>query len=515
MAVVSISRIQIRRGKKNSGTGLPQLASGELAWAIDAQELYIGNGSVSEGAPAVGNTKVLTDKDNIFSYAENYEYRDGEVDTGNTVRTLQSRLDDRVSVRAFGAIGDNTVQTTKLQRAITELFLNSNPLDRTVLHLDPGEYVIDSTIYLPPHTTIVGAGKDKTIIRMVGTGTAFRTVNDSGDPANDPTTSLQTQSRYMKIQGFSLEIPQNVNAFELQSCRDSVFQDIKITGNWESGVGSTDTAIVMSGVLSRDNKFKNIDVETTAYSVVSNWDIKNNIWQNCKFESNIMSVKFGDNLIQGQVTGPVNNTFENCVFNDVERQAIYVANGLNNVSKSNKFYSVGNNGGGHTEAAYPVIQFDSVGNVSEGDWFERSVELGINNLYDGAYISEIEGQAVYQNNFVNKLQIPELEELTKIFRLPADSFKTHIIEYTFQSTEYEVRRQGVLEVTIDPTLTVDPSLKISLSDDYNYIGNQNYQDNITFEAVLDENTLDSVGILMLNSTIDDTAEFHYRVKTKS
>jgi len=60
MAVVQISRIQVRRGRINSGTWLPQLASGEMAWAIDSQELYIGNGAVSEGSPAVGNTKVLT-----------------------------------------------------------------------------------------------------------------------------------------------------------------------------------------------------------------------------------------------------------------------------------------------------------------------------------------------------------------------------------------------------------------------------------------------------------------------
>ena len=53
MAIVQISRIQVRRGRENTDTGLPQLASGEMAWAIDTQQLYIGNGSVSEGAPAV------------------------------------------------------------------------------------------------------------------------------------------------------------------------------------------------------------------------------------------------------------------------------------------------------------------------------------------------------------------------------------------------------------------------------------------------------------------------------
>ena len=49
MAVVQISRIQVRRGRANGGTGVPQLASGELAWAVDTQELFIGNGSVKIG----------------------------------------------------------------------------------------------------------------------------------------------------------------------------------------------------------------------------------------------------------------------------------------------------------------------------------------------------------------------------------------------------------------------------------------------------------------------------------
>ena len=35
MAVVQISSIQVRRGQKNIGSGLPQLASGELGWAVD------------------------------------------------------------------------------------------------------------------------------------------------------------------------------------------------------------------------------------------------------------------------------------------------------------------------------------------------------------------------------------------------------------------------------------------------------------------------------------------------
>ena len=90
MAVVQISRIQIRRGKSLSGTGLPQLASGELAWSLDTQELYIGNGSVAEGSPAVGNTKILTERDltvqgNLLNLIQHiYKSNDPAIQTGPT-----------------------------------------------------------------------------------------------------------------------------------------------------------------------------------------------------------------------------------------------------------------------------------------------------------------------------------------------------------------------------------------------------------------------------------------------
>ena len=129
MAVVQISRIQVRRGQKNAGSGIPQLASGELGWAVDARELFIGNGAVSEGAPEVGNTKVLTQYDNIFDLADTYTYRadDAWMDTGSpggtpVTRSLQDRLDDTVNGKAFGLTGETTqVATVKLQTAIDQL----------------------------------------------------------------------------------------------------------------------------------------------------------------------------------------------------------------------------------------------------------------------------------------------------------------------------------------------------------------------------------------------------------
>ena len=128
MAIVQISRIQVRRGQKNVGSGLPQLAGGEFGWAVDTRELYIGNGSVSEGSPAVGNSKILTEHDNLFSFADQYTFQKNvaTMQTGTTsmlpvARTLQERLDEKVSVKSFGATGDGSDQTVVIQLSLIHI----------------------------------------------------------------------------------------------------------------------------------------------------------------------------------------------------------------------------------------------------------------------------------------------------------------------------------------------------------------------------------------------------------
>ena len=94
MPIVQISRIQHRRGKR---TDLPQLAAGELGWVIDEQRLFIGNGTVADGAPAVGNTEVMTDGSSAFTTALTYTYQGYLGDStpittgtsGDITRTLQ------------------------------------------------------------------------------------------------------------------------------------------------------------------------------------------------------------------------------------------------------------------------------------------------------------------------------------------------------------------------------------------------------------------------------------------
>ena len=124
MPIVQISRIQHRRGK---ATDLPQLAAGEIGWVVDSQKLYIGNGTVADGAPGIGNTEILPGASAGFSTAVNYTYQ-GYLGSSTPIltgaatdiqRSLQQRLDDYVSVKAFGALGDGvTADGPAIQRAI-------------------------------------------------------------------------------------------------------------------------------------------------------------------------------------------------------------------------------------------------------------------------------------------------------------------------------------------------------------------------------------------------------------
>jgi len=536
VAVVQISRIQIRRGRKNSGTGLPQLASGEFGWAVDSQELFIGNGAVSEGAPYVGNTKLLSEHDNLFEFADKYEYKAGSnIQTGPTpndtiTRTLQSRLDDRVSIRSFGANGDNTDQTVAMQRAIDQLYLNASNKGtaqaRVELILEPGEYTISSTIFLPPYTTIRGAGSNKTIINA-GNHIAFQTVNETSTPgsyASDAVSTSTNQARNISVTGITIK---NDNiGLVLQSCRDSRFEDIVLSGTWALGDTASATNIgiqinsLSTAVTSQNNVFSNIHVHNKSYGVWSKWDIRENIFSTSRFEELNKGFVFGEGTILGiggQLTGPTKNIISNSVFDLVELQAIQVLAGPNNQSQNNKFLNVGNNGGTDDLNVSPIIQYDDQGCTSSNDYFQRAELLGYDSAYlvNIPYITEIKGDIVTQMNTPHTLSIGESGTPIKLFKLPAaDNGKGYEIDYIYKSNSVTAMRSGTIKIATDPV-----NNNFILSDEYEYLGDGAYQESLVFQAQnIDENSdgsVDTVAVNVLNSTSGDEATLTYTVKYKS
>ena len=129
MAIVHISQITNRLGINSN---LPQLAGAELGWSTDTRQLYIGNGTLAQGAPVIGNTEILTELSDILAFTNTYTYKGQAagytVQTGPTPGTpvsqsLQTWLDQFASVTDFGAVGDGvTDDTAAINRALYQLY---------------------------------------------------------------------------------------------------------------------------------------------------------------------------------------------------------------------------------------------------------------------------------------------------------------------------------------------------------------------------------------------------------
>jgi hypothetical protein len=175
VAILQISRITQRKGLAQD---LPEpLAGAELGWAIDTRQLFIGNGELTEGAPVIGNTEILTEFSDILEFTTAYTYKGAaagyDVQTGATSgspvsQSLQSRLDSYAVVTDFGATGDGvTDDTAAINRALFQLYCRQiNTQVRRSLFFPAGTYLITDTILIPPFAQLYGEGPNSSIIKF-------------------------------------------------------------------------------------------------------------------------------------------------------------------------------------------------------------------------------------------------------------------------------------------------------------------------------------------------------------
>jgi hypothetical protein len=157
-----------------------------MGWSLDTRQLFIGNGTLAEGAPQVGHTEILTEHSNFLGFVSSYNFKGTDAgytsQTGPTVlspvtRSLQSVLDDTVSVRDFGTVADGvTDDTAALNRAIQQIYVTTlngvRANAQRTIKIPAGTYIVTSPILIPPNCTLVGDGKNNTIISST-TGTTF------------------------------------------------------------------------------------------------------------------------------------------------------------------------------------------------------------------------------------------------------------------------------------------------------------------------------------------------------
>ena len=400
MPIVQISRIQHRRGKR---TDLPQLAAGELGWVIDEQRLFIGNGTVADGAPAVGNTEIVTSGSSAFTTALTHTYKGYLGDatpittgaSGDVTRTLQAVLDDHASVKAFDAKGDDsTNDTAAIQRAIDELYSDTDENDtraRRVLFFPAGVYRINGSITIPPYAHLVGEGPDKTIIRQAGGNAPVAVTEDDDGNTFDVGiigTAGATVPTQIQIEGITFRNAEAYGGVSIDNATKVYFNNCKFQGTYASGGADNSNSKAVTVRSTNTFKCSNIFFNQCQFTkfarlVDFSYDVTNVRFTDCDFSIGYYGALIGDTLdgtSGGLTVGPRDIHFSGSSWSDIGQQAIYSKNASgsvyprNIISSANWYAStVANNfEGTGTFSEVPVIQYDNDECSSIMDFFERS-----------------------------------------------------------------------------------------------------------------------------------------------
>ena len=397
MPIVQISRIQHRRGKR---TDLPQLAAGELGWVVDEQRLFIGNGTVSDGAPAVGNTEIVTSGSSAFTTALSHTYKGylGESTPVGTTqqRTLQQRLDDYVSVKDFGAKGDDsTADITAIQNAIDEIYTDTDKNDtrsRRVLFFPAGTYRINAALKIPPYATLIGEGPDKTIIRNSANNAVMVTMDDDGNVGANIGNSGATTPTQIQISSMTLRNTVAYGGVSLDRVTHAYFNNVKFQGSYASGGSdaSTSKGVTVNhsnATYSTSNvTFNQCQFTKFARLVDVSYNATNVRFHACDFSTAYYGALIGaemDGSTAGLNDGPRDMQFTSSSWSTIGQQAILVAPatgatdgaGPRHIVSHANYYAktVGNNFEGvGSIREVPVIQFDNDECTSSQDFFERT-----------------------------------------------------------------------------------------------------------------------------------------------
>lgn len=499
MAVIQISRIQQRRGQKLA-TGIPQLSSAELAWAVDTQELFIGNGSVAEGAPYVGNTRILTEHSNIF---EDAVYQFMPTVMGNSVpRKAQDKLDEYVSVLDFIEKDQdgNILWAATFEAAIHDLFVSTNHNYRKVLTIPNGTYSFERNWFLQSGVILRGESQDNVVLDMgsytINSGTASDIVSD------------------IKLQNFTIQGTGPV--FNFTGLINSSIENVTVNGTYSVNVSANwyTPSIVWSNLVSSIKTdyvdFINCKFDTvnTAVLVTQTDVFETNIkFDNCSFTNSFRGI-----AVDGIVGQSNRWVINDCLFSDIYDSAIIFSHGKNTLIRNSAFYRCGNGTGTAETPLSIIILFGDVANNLVVDCscdrrsaVSRSVSSNTEAVPDAENTS--------RTTFVDFTNVDLVTGNRNKTAFATFSSTTDYIIVDYGVTIGEHTRHGKLHITVGD-LSVDPQL-ISIVDNYahssaiyNPAGNDLTQ---LFEFDVQPTSTNNSVVLMYTNNSGTKGEFVYNV----
>jgi hypothetical protein len=471
MAVVQISKIQVRRGQKNSNSGVPQLSSAEFAWAVDSQELFIGNGSVLEGAPYVGNTKIITEHDNILDLARGYQYASNDTSiTLSVSRSLQSKLDEYVSVTDFGAVGDGSTDCVlAFETAFSQLFRNVNTNYRKVLVVPNGEYLFTSDLTIPSNAIIQGETQNGAVLNIGSNN--IRLITSTGLELAD----FASGNRPQNIKVSNLTIQRTTGQITLSGIANSSFENVTVLGEyilgnivtslasepaavfWENGlIGTRVTDLQFKNCLFQGNSVAVKCLQSSVYDTAIKFD-------QCKFFVSDTAI-----YIQGVETQGNKWTISQCDFEEVANQAFRSTFGQGTIIQQSKFKNVGNNTSTASTPDDVMVYFgEKIGNVLVSCTSDRQQLANMTATNDVASYTEVYNAVGV--DFIDKNY--SLIYLSDSFR-PLAVFsalnKFTVINYCLRLGVHT--RFGSLHMAVSDDLSASDN-QITITDSYTYSPN--------------------------------------------
>ena len=459
MAIVQISQITNRKGLAEN---LPQLAGAELGWSTDTRQLWIGNGTLEDGAPVVGNTEILTEFSDILNLSTTYTYKG--LAAGYTVQTgatsgspvslnLQQWLDQFATVLDFGAVGDGVTDDTEaINRALYQLYCReSNPQIRRSLFFPAGRYLVTESIVIPSYATLYGEGINSSVIVLDSsspTSTLSEYVARFGDSLQQTGVNIgnngATPPVDITISNMGFESLDLVDIFLVQDAEQCTFMDVSFRGPLVVAdlVNQLDSIACVHfestpSLICNSITFRRCTFGGTTWAVETPNQVQGVLITESTFDTLYQGIQLGDpSPVNG---GPTGFRILGNVFDNIYAEGIYIAaNTVMNASGYNMFYDVGNHFNGTTAPATAVINFVGANNVSIGDMFQRTtayagtyarvnINNGINIAFDGAAQIQ-QGTYVRQTGTSDTIIDSTLNQV--IFTFNATAIRAVQINYT-------------------------------------------------------------------------------------
>ena len=408
--VIQISEIVHRRGSKDS---LPNLAEAELGLTIDTSQVFIGTPNFPQAQNRAAanqfpfaNTQILTEfspnTEELINYSYRYRQPNGPfsgaasplaLNSKRIIRFLQERLDEIVSVKSYGALGNGYLdfttvtdlrnaltasdslaiqkETYAIRRAAIDVVntLNDNTTPngwvKRALYFPAGIYVIEDYAVLPPNSAWIGDGKGQTFIILASATNSNIPVLQTADQSltltdlemgmvdNFVGNNILNYVSNVIVSGITFIHAWNQDVARLIRMSDSVFVDcefknfdqvVKTTGDWNN----VDSIAVMfdtaSGNMMPPNNihFDNCDFTNSTYGIFATSDSRNISFDQCTFTGNYRAVRLGETagltrtqsptllFPGGPTAGPSSYRISNSLFRNCYAEAFSVLT-VNNI----------------------------------------------------------------------------------------------------------------------------------------------------------------------------------------